>query len=113
MAGTPARKPAAEAAEFEFTPGPWKFEVLQEDDYPRGIREVPAVVTRRCTVAELQYASGATKAQLKANGLLIAAAPDMLDALLYVASEFAVHPPCTQFFVEKVRAAIQKATVAK
>jgi hypothetical protein len=40
---------------------------------------------------------------------LICAAPELLEALKYVRSEWSVHPPCAPFLVEKVNAAIAKA----
>ncbi len=84
------------------TAGPWEF---------CGAGEIRSVspVKRICAVEDGCEDERVTAKEYEANSCLIAAAPDLLEALKYVRSEWLVHPPCSEVLMNKVNDAIAKA----
>ena len=71
----------------EYTPGPWKFNPKKDDWCIRSERFIESNLMGSCygnIIADLSPSHGHrehVKKEAKANGKLIAAAPDLLDAL--------------------------------
>lgn len=103
------------------TPGPW--EIMNGGDIFSSIGSdsgdgVKADSNDGWQIAEVGYYSAFVDGMLvdlgedvrQANARLIAAAPDLLDALKDAESELACHPRINSYVIDKVRAAIAKAT---
>ena len=89
------------------TPGPWKLKL------GKGIQYTYLVADKKGQdIANWAHYPNATKAQTKANARLIAAAPELLDALreAYAAMEPMHHEPVVSEALDAARAAIAKAT---
>jgi hypothetical protein len=89
------------------TPGPWVYEVIMGDDpngdeWPEEI-EVTGATGVHIHSHDLGYNDDVDD-QILANARLIAAAPDLLDALQFYADRFAIDPAG-----DIARAAIAKA----
>jgi len=71
---------------FKGTPGPWKIDRTEFDD-------ILLMDENDCLVGEIYYETDGTtrslplKDQAEANAKLIAAAPDLLEALLFMANQ--------------------------
>lgn len=85
----------------KFTPGPWREAPFGERPYP----DFPAIVCKNDI--NIALVANVEEQSCRANALLIAAAPDMFDALQDAEKYFeALDGP----LANKVRAAIRKAT---
>lgn len=103
------------ATEFKHTPGPWHF-FPSADGFPRvylgggypSVRELfgPYIVINSCEPS-------ADMAGHEANARLIAASPDLLEALQETVAKFDAAPDSVKYTalgINKCRAAIAKAT---
>ena len=98
----------------QHTPGPWKaetFVVMGAEDHPKSGYTIKAGDD---AIADLYHGCGWTKAEVKANARLIAAAPELLAALEAVLSQ--IDPKDTPVGLGNIlnaRAAIAKAKGAQ
>lgn len=82
--------------EFKGIPGPWKFEAAghRGSDGPTGFRVLPAAM--RYVIAELfDYGP-----EGEANAALIAAAPELLEALQGILDQVAIEEETERFSIE-------------
>lgn len=97
--------------EHKRTPGPWRadngqrvggFAVVHNGEpNPIGLARI---------VRKSEYTSGISAATAKANAMLMAAAPDLLEALEALTANYSDVEPGGSVNVDRARAAIAKAT---
>jgi hypothetical protein len=93
----------------QHTPGPWSFELTPSGGFD--IEKDPNDLGRYMVIAS-RSSHPERKNEMHANARLIAAAPELLAALqeVFVIGDRLVSDVYGHEFVEKARAAIQKAT---